>query len=142
MRSLVTAYVSARGNQRKAIFRRLLRYADTILAAGWDEPAGVFLNDQPEGSNDILSWSTQECGFSFRTSNCLQAAGIGTVQQLRRVSEEDLLGLRNFGIKSLQEVNSFLERHRIRRVGTERASDAAVGPAPGGCLTRPPAPAP
>lgn len=45
-----------------------------------------------------------ELNLSVRTYNCLRRAKIDTVEQLTRMTDDDLLKLRNFGIKCLAEV--------------------------------------
>ena len=51
--------------------------------------------------------------LSSRTYNCLKRSQITTVGQLLQMSEEELLGLRNFGQKSLQELHEKLTQHGI-----------------------------
>jgi DNA-directed RNA polymerase subunit alpha len=51
--------------------------------------------------------------LSSRTYNCLKRSQITTVGQLLQMSEEELLGLRNFGQKSLQELHEKLASHGI-----------------------------
>ncbi len=51
--------------------------------------------------------------LSSRTYNCLKRSQITTVGQLLQMSEDELLGLRNFGQKSLQELHEKLARHGI-----------------------------
>ena len=58
--------------------------------------------------------------LSSRTYNCLKRSQITTVGQLLTMSEDELLGLRNFGQKSLQELHEKLARH-----GIETSSDSA-----------------
>jgi len=47
--------------------------------------------------------------FSVRTSHCLEIAGIETVGQLVQKTEADLLKIKNFGRKSLNEVKEVLK---------------------------------
>ena len=54
---------------------------------------------------------------SVRTYNCLTRAGIHTVGELIKYTEEDLLEIRNFGTKGVEEVCELL-----RRVGLTLAS--------------------
>src|SRR5207237_5917760 len=51
--------------------------------------------------------------LSSRTYNCLKRSQITTVGQLLQMSEDELLGLRNFGQKSLQELHEKLAEHGI-----------------------------
>lgn len=52
--------------------------------------------------------SVKEFGFSVRVDNCLEAANVKTVRELVQKTEQDLLGLKNFGRKSLGEVKEVL----------------------------------
>ena len=56
-----------------------------------------------------LETGTAELDLSVRASNCLEAARIGSVGELVKYSEADLLKLRSFGKTSLREVKRKLE---------------------------------
>ena len=56
-----------------------------------------------------LEMSTAEIGLSVRTTNCLEERGIFTVNDLLHCTREDLLGISNFGEKTLEEVYKALE---------------------------------
>lgn len=62
-----------------------------------------------------LEMSTAEIGLSVRTTNCLEERGIFTVHDLLHCTPSDLLGISNFGEKTLEEVYSSLERIGFRR---------------------------
>jgi DNA-directed RNA polymerase subunit alpha len=51
--------------------------------------------------------------FSNRTYNCLKRQGIETLEELRNYTEEELMAIRNFGQKSLDEVKVKLEEHEL-----------------------------
>lgn len=51
-----------------------------------------------------LEMSTAEIGLTVRTTNCLEERGIFTVRDLLACTREDLLGISNFGEKTLEEV--------------------------------------
>src|SRR3954470_9277467 len=51
-----------------------------------------------------LDMSTQELDLSVRANNCLESAKIGTVRDLVKKSDADLLKVRSFGKTSLREV--------------------------------------
>ncbi|MCL2347857.1 MAG: hypothetical protein FWC50_06290 [Planctomycetaceae bacterium] len=57
-----------------------------------------------------LDMNTSEIGLSVRTTNCLEEQGIFTVGNLLDCSREDLLGISNFGEKTLEEVFQALEK--------------------------------
>lgn len=50
-----------------------------------------------------------DCDLSVRTLNCLKASDIDTVGDICRYGKTDLLKMRNFGKKSLTEVDDFIE---------------------------------
>ncbi|MBI4213845.1 MAG: DNA-directed RNA polymerase subunit alpha [Chloroflexi bacterium] len=70
--------------------------------------------------------------LSSRTYNCLKRSQITTVGQVLQMSEEELLGLRNFGQKSLVELQEKLAQHGIIRSGEVETGDGpayrVVGP--------------
>jgi DNA-directed RNA polymerase subunit alpha len=47
--------------------------------------------------------------LSVRSSNCLKEANIKTISDLVRKTEEELLNFRNFGKKSLTEIEEILK---------------------------------
>jgi DNA-directed RNA polymerase subunit alpha len=51
--------------------------------------------------------------FSNRTYNCLKRQGIETLEELRNYSEEELMNIRNFGQKSLDEVIEKLKEYNL-----------------------------
>jgi DNA-directed RNA polymerase subunit alpha len=50
----------------------------------------------------------EEMDFSVRSYNCLKREGIQTVGDLVQRTEQDLLDIRNFGQKSIDEVKQKL----------------------------------
>lgn len=50
----------------------------------------------------------EELDFSVRTYNCLKKANIVSIGELVQISEQDLMNIRNFGRKSLNEVRDKL----------------------------------
>jgi DNA-directed RNA polymerase subunit alpha len=71
------------------------------------EVASIFA---PEGqeSNAELDKRIEDLDLSVRSYNCLKRAGIHSVRQLVEYSENDLLNIRNFGTKSIEEVKDKL----------------------------------
>ncbi len=59
---------------------------------------------EAEVLNQILAYPIEEMEFSVRTLNCLKKENIDTVGELVTRTEEDLLNIRNFGKRSLEEV--------------------------------------
>jgi DNA-directed RNA polymerase subunit alpha len=57
----------------------------------------------------ILNLGIDELELSVRSHNCLKAAGIQTVGELVRKTEQELLNYRNFGQKSLNELSELVQ---------------------------------
>lgn len=62
--------------------------------------------------------------LSARTYNCLKRSQITTVGQVLQMTEEELLGLRNFGQKSLEELQEKLAGHGITQGGPAASASA------------------
>ncbi|MDD5799201.1 MAG: DNA-directed RNA polymerase subunit alpha [Coriobacteriales bacterium] len=76
-----------------------------------DEPAeepSIFAAGTEE-DNTELDKQIEDLDLSVRSYNCLKRAGIHSVRQLVEFSENDLLNIRNFGVKSIEEVKDKLE---------------------------------
>lgn len=58
--------------------------------------------------NDLLDRSVDEMELSVRSYNCLKNADVRTIRDLIRRSEKDMLGTKNFGKKSLNEIKDML----------------------------------
>jgi len=71
----------------------------------------------------FLSMRVDDLEFSVRTSNCLRSKGISTVGELVRLTVSDLLAIRNFGRKSLAEVQEKLASLGLRLAGEEEAPE-------------------
>ena len=89
------------------------QYMGAFLALGErDEEAEVEAVSifAPEGteSNAELDKQIEDLDLSVRSYNCLKRAGIHSVRQLVEFSENDLLNIRNFGAKSIEEVKDKL----------------------------------
>lgn len=57
-----------------------------------------------ENQEKILNMNIEDLDLSVRSNNCLRRAGINTVGDLTKKSEEDMMKVRNLGRKSLDEV--------------------------------------
>ncbi len=67
-----------------------------------------------------LEMSTAEIGLAVRTTNCLEERGIFTVRDLLNTSRGELLGIANFGEKTLEEVLNALEAIGFQRPTLDR----------------------
>ncbi|MBW3539404.1 MAG: tetratricopeptide repeat protein [Planctomycetes bacterium] len=61
----------------------------------------------------LLSRPVTDFELSVRSRNCLQAMNIFTLGDLTQVTEQDLLGGKNFGETSLQEIREMMEAHGL-----------------------------
>ena len=64
---------------------------------------------ESEQNSQILEMQIEDLDLSVRSYNCLKRAGINTVDELTRKSEEDMMKVRNLGKKSLKEVKQKLD---------------------------------
>jgi DNA-directed RNA polymerase subunit alpha len=82
------------------------------LFAGMGEAAGgLVLGPEPgeDEQSGILGKPIEDMDLTVRSYNCLKREGVGTIGELTQKSEEDLLEIRNFGQKSIDEVKAKLE---------------------------------
>ena len=57
-----------------------------------------------DGHDGVLEMTIEELDLSVRSFNCLKRAGINTVADLAKTTEEDMMKVRNLGRKSFEEV--------------------------------------
>ena len=74
----------------------------------------------------ILGRNLEEFDLSVRTANCLKNASIATVRDLVSRSEKDILEIKNFGKKSLEELQELLGRLGLS-FGMNVSSGAGMG---------------
>lgn len=85
------------------------------------ELGGVVRRSEPKAPDARI----EELDFSVRTYNCLKKANIQTVADLVKTSEEDLMNIRNFGRKSLVEVQEKLSQFGLTLAGGPSVGAAA-----------------
>ena len=64
---------------------------------------------EDEKQHKVLEMSIEDMDLSVRSYNCLKRANINTVSDLTKKSKDDMLKVRNLGLKSLEEVIKKLE---------------------------------
>ena len=75
----------------------------------------VMVEEEPEEDEEtvrvrnLLLTRVDELELSVRSSNCLRAANIQSIQDLVTKAESEMLKYRNFGRKSLNEISTILE---------------------------------
>jgi len=79
----------------------------------------VMVEEEPEEDEEIvhvrnlLKTRVEELELSVRSSNCLRAANIQTLEELVTKTEAEMLKYRNFGRKSLNEIGTLLEQMNL-----------------------------
>ena len=73
----------------------------------------ILVSREEDKQQKIREMNIDDMDLSVRSYNCLKRAGIQTVEDLTRKSEEDMLKVRNLGRKSLDEVISKLESYGL-----------------------------
>ncbi|NLL80634.1 MAG: DNA-directed RNA polymerase subunit alpha [Clostridiales bacterium] len=66
--------------------------------------AEIMVEKEDDEKEKVLEMSIDELELSVRSYNCLKRAGINTVEELTNKTSEDMMKVRNFGRKSLEEV--------------------------------------
>ncbi|MCK4631780.1 MAG: DNA-directed RNA polymerase subunit alpha [candidate division Zixibacteria bacterium] len=75
----------------------------------------IMVEEEPEEDEEVirvrnlLKSRVDELELSVRSSNCLRAASIQTIEELVTKTEAEMLKYRNFGRKSLNEITGVLE---------------------------------
>ena len=91
---------------------KILKDHVTIFINFDEEPEVVQEISQDEDSDrmrELLNRSVDELELSVRSSNCLTSANIRTIAELVQKTEQEMLKQRNFGRKSLKEIQEILQ---------------------------------
>ncbi len=71
--------------------------------------AEIMVEKEEVKKEKVLEMTIEELDLSVRSYNCLKRAGINTVEDLTRKTEDDMMKVRNLGRKSLDEVINKLD---------------------------------
>jgi DNA-directed RNA polymerase subunit alpha len=91
----------------KIIDEHMMLFAEQAVSALSEE--GIFTATLDE-SESALDTPIEELDLSVRSYNCLKRQGVNTIGQLTECTEADLLNIRNFGAKSIEEVKDKLQQ--------------------------------
>ena len=80
-----------------------------IEQADGEMPEEGIFEPVPDEEDRVLNTPIEELDLSVRSYNCLKRQGVNTIGQLTECSETDLLNIRNFGAKSIEEVKDKLQ---------------------------------
>jgi DNA-directed RNA polymerase subunit alpha len=92
---------------------------DSVVEEVVAEPA-----EEATGIDAVLARTIDELDLSVRSANCLKNANIHTLRDLVRRSEREMLETKNFGRKSLEEVQEILAEFGLR-LGMDVPEDSA-----------------
>lgn len=73
----------------------------------------IKMDPELEELEKIFAMNVNELELSVRCSNCLAAAKIDTIGELVSKTDNEMLKYRNFGKKSLEEINSLLDKYNL-----------------------------
>lgn len=90
----------------RIIDEHMMLFVDQASVAFSEEGIFAAAVDESEG---VLDTPIEELDLSVRSYNCLKRQGVNTIGQLTECSEQDLLNIRNFGAKSIEEVKDKLQ---------------------------------
>ena len=88
------------------------RHLDVFVSYGQlpeEEEEHEEMSIEEQALYEKLRLPISELELSVRSANCLKEANIKTIADLVRKAESELLGFRNFGKKSLSEINDLLK---------------------------------
>jgi DNA-directed RNA polymerase subunit alpha len=97
--------LASAGSTLKALFDQFAAYDET-------GPGGIMINPEDVlsaiGADPIRATTVEDLDLTVRTYNCLKREGIATVGELMDRTEQELLEIRNFGSKSVEEIREKL----------------------------------
>jgi DNA-directed RNA polymerase subunit alpha len=73
----------------------------------------IKMDPELEELEKVFSMNVNELELSVRCSNCLAAAKIESIGELVAKSDNEMLKYRNFGKKSLEEINALLDKYNL-----------------------------
>lgn len=84
-------------------------HLDLFIGLGSDVNEMKFMIEKDEDRKEkALVMAIEELELSVRSFNCLKRAGINTVEELTQRTEDEMMKVRNLGLKSLVEVKNKL----------------------------------
>jgi DNA-directed RNA polymerase subunit alpha len=98
-----------------ALLRKHLEYLLFFGGEDLPRPAPQGSSPVPESVQDLFVRTIEDLAeLSVRSRNSLQKENIRTLGELIQRSEDEMLGIENFGKKSLKEIQDFLAEHDLR----------------------------
>ena len=95
------------------IYHFMLFSEERIEIEDQNKPANNTINEEHLKMRQLLNQRLVDMDLSVRALNCLKAAEVSTLGELVKYHRSDLLKFRNFGKKSLTELDELLEKHGL-----------------------------
>ena len=95
------------------IFHFTLFSDEKIIIEDQEKPVNNNFDEEHIRMRQLLNQRLADMDLSVRALNCLKAAEVETLAELVRYHRSDLLKFRNFGKKSLTELDELLERNGL-----------------------------
>ena len=94
-------------------FRLFTDETKTVLPETGEDPGTTELSEEDIRMKHLLLTKLADVGLSVRAYNCLKAADIDTFADLVSYSRSELMKFRNFGKKSLNEIDLKVEQMKL-----------------------------
>ena len=95
------------------IYHFMLFSEERIVIEDHSKPVNNALNEENLRMRQLLNQKLVDMDLSVRALNCLKAAEVVTLGELVKYHRSDLLKFRNFGKKSLTELDELLEKNGL-----------------------------
>ena len=95
------------------IYHFMLFSEERIEIEDHSKPVNNTINEEHLKMRQLLNQRLVDMDLSVRALNCLKAAEVDTLGELVKFHRSDLLKFRNFGKKSLTELDELLEKHGL-----------------------------
>ncbi len=97
----------------KILIYHFMLFSDERIVLEEDTKNNSALDEEMLRMRQLLNQKLQDMDLSVRALNCLKAAEVETLGELVKYHRSDLLKFRNFGKKSLTELDELLERNGL-----------------------------
>ncbi|MCX5726151.1 MAG: DNA-directed RNA polymerase subunit alpha [Candidatus Saganbacteria bacterium] len=96
----------------------LARHVEMFIRLGERvEGLKIAVPGKEEVEESVMEMSIDDLELSARSSNCLKRAGVKTIRELIKRTEDELMSVKNFGAKSLREVGEKLAEYKLGMKG-------------------------
>ncbi|MDD4110515.1 MAG: DNA-directed RNA polymerase subunit alpha [Clostridia bacterium] len=79
----------------------------------------ILVSSEQDNKAKVLDMTIEEMELSVRSYNCLKRAGINNIQDLIQKTKDDMLKVRNLGMKSINEVSEKLREYGLNFMESE-----------------------